>query len=333
VSAPGLGPGREFDWIRGVLEGAPTHSPQVPVGPGDDAAVVAPDLVLSTDMAIEGVHFQLDWISPEEAGARAVAAALSDLAAMAARVVGILVSVGVPGGDGPARGRALMAGARAEIERWDGILLGGDLTRSPSGLLLDVVAVGRTEAPLLRAGAVPGDELWVTGTLGAAAAAVALWKADRTPSAGLRDRFVSPRPRIGPARWLVREAGARAGLDLSDGLAGDAGHLAAASRVGVELDLGRLPLHPELAQVDLPSGTDSLALALHGGEDYELLVAIPPAGLPSGKVEVFRERFDLSLTRIGRVVEGRGVSALPPGGGPASPLVGGGFDHLKGDEP
>lgn len=330
MTLPGLGPGREFDWIRDVLRGAPTAVPGVPVGPGDDAAVVAPDVVISTDLAVEGVHFRLDWISPREAGRRAAAAALSDLAAMAARVVGVLASVAIPAESGAEWGRELMAGVRAEVEARDGTLLGGDVVASPGPLLVDVVAVGRAEAPLLRTGAVPGDELWVTGELGGAAAAVQLWTRGRTLPDGLRRRFVAPEPRIEPARWLVGEVGVRAGLDLSDGLAGDAGHLAAASAVGVELAADQIPLAPELREGPPIAGLHGLELALHGGEDYELLVSVPEGRLSDAGVEKFRRRFDLGLTRVGRVVEGSGVTLVPVGGGPARVLVRGGYDHLAG---
>lgn len=320
---PRLGPGAEFDRIRAFLQDAPDWPAEVLVGPGDDAAVVAPDLVLSTDLAVEGVHFRLEWISAGEAGRRAASAALSDLAAMAARLVGALVSVAVPG-DSTA-GAALMAGLRGEVEARGGVLLGGDLTRSPGPVVVDVVAVGRSPTPLLRSGARPGDELWVTGRLGGAAAAVAIWEGGGTPPPHLRERFAAPIPRLDEARWLVDEAAARAGIDLSDGLAGDAGHLAAASGVELRLHGDAVPV-----EAGVPSSLDAWSLALHGGEDYELLVAVPPGGISPERVENFRERFDLSLTRVGEVRVGEGVSLVPRGGGAAGALTRGGFDHFRG---
>jgi thiamine-monophosphate kinase len=326
-----LGPGGEFDRIRGFLEDLGDPGSHVLVGPGDDAAVLEDGLVISTDLSVEGIHFRLEWIRVREAGRRAASAALSDLAAMAAEPLGILASVAAPEGEERGASAAeLMAGIREAAGEVGAPLLGGDLTRSPGPLLVDVVVLGRAGRPLLRSGALEGDELWVTGTLGAAAGAVALWRAGAEPPASLRNAFVRPRPRIQEAIWLV-EAGARAGLDLSDGLAGDAGHLAASSGVRVTLVADAVPVAPALAGVDLPRGQDPLDLALHGGEDYELLVAAAP-GILAPRVEEFVRRFDLSLTRVGIASPGREVAIVPSGGGPARPVDRGGFDHFHDQE-
>ena len=319
MSSSALGPGREFDEIRRVLEGAPALPDDVLVGPGDDAAVVAPDLVVSTDLAVEDVHFHLDWITAREAGMRAVGAAVSDLAAMGGEFIGVLASVAMP-----SSGRAgpeLMDGVRKRTEALGGHLLGGDLTRSPGPLVVDVVALGRARRPLLRSGARPGDELWVTGALGAAAGAVRCWREGQTPPPALRNAFVHPEPRLEEARWLASQLHITAAIDLSDGLAGDAGHMAAASKVAIRLEADALPLAPGLAD-------HSLELALHGGEDYELLLASDPGALSERVVTAFVQRFGLPLTCVGRVEGEVGVSLVPPGGGAARPLRRGGFDHL-----
>ena len=327
----GLGSGEEFDRIRGFLADAPALHPEVLLGPGDDAAVLAPDLVISADLSVEGIHFRLDWLSAREAGARATIAALSDLAAMGAEPIGVLVSV-ASAGRVPAT--EAMEGVKAVLESTGASLLGGDLTRSPGPLLLDVVAVGRTSAPLLRSGARAGDELWVTGVLGGAAAAVALWSGGLAPPDSLRLAFAAPRARIAEARWLLDRFPVRAGLDLSDGLAGDAGHLAAASEVGVVLEEGMIPMHPELLGERLPPGHTPLELAIHGGEDYELLLAVEPGGIGPEGVEEFGECFDLRLSRVGRVTEGAGVGMAPADGGPVVRLPRGGYDHFaEGESP
>lgn len=320
-----MGPGREFDRIRRLLGEAHASLPDdVLLGPGDDAAVLAPDLIVSTDMALEGVHFRLDWITPHEAGGRAAAAAISDLAAMGAGLVGVLAAVALPGGgEWEEQGDRFMAGIRDRTEALGGGLLGGDLTRSPAGLVADVVALGRTRKPLRRSTARAGEELWVTGRLGAAAAAVRLWNTGETPPPELRRRYTHPEPRIGPALWLVQRAGATAGLDLSDGLAGDAAHLAAASGVRLILDERRIPVHSHPAV--------TLELALHGGEDYELLVALPAEAGTEARVEEFEEVFDLSLTRVGRVETGEGVWVQSHEGSPPRLLSRGGHDHFRED--
>jgi len=326
VSLHSRSPG-EFDRIRRILAGAPPLSAEVLLPPGDDAVQLAGGIVLSTDLSIEGIHFRLDWMTPEEAGNRAARAALSDLAAMAAQPLGVLVSVAAPG-DGELAERA-MAGVNQLLLDLGIPLLKRDLTRSPGPLLLDVVVVGRAESPLLRSGVRGGDELWVTGTLGGAAAAVLLLQAGGAPlPEGLRAPFLNPTPRLAEARWL-REAGVRAAIDLSDGLAGDALHLAEQSGVALHLVASKIPLHPALGELPLPEGSTALDLALRGGEDYELLLAAPP-GVLGGRVEEFRSRFDLILSPIGGATAGSGVH-LDRGDGELLPLDRGGFDHFRGE--
>ena len=164
-----LGQGAEFDLIRAALANSGEMPPEVRVGPGDDAAVVglSEDVVVSTDLTIEGIHFRAEWLTPREVGYRAVAAALSDLAAMAARPVGVLMSVGVDVDRASAWVAALAEGAREVLDHTGGALLGGDLSRTPRGtpVVIDIVAVGQSSTPVTRAGAQPGDEIWVTGNL------------------------------------------------------------------------------------------------------------------------------------------------------------------------
>lgn len=297
---------------------------EVRVGPGDDAAVLSNDVVISTDLAMEGVHFDLDWVSPTEAGYRSAAAGVSDLAAMAAEPIGILASVGAPG-DG-AVAQDLMAGVRNLASKLGMSILGGDLTRSAGAIVLDVVSIGLAQKPLLRSGAQVGDELWVTGVLGGAAAAVAFWREGWEVPEALRRRFAAPRPRLDEARWL---SGVRlhSGLDLSDGLAGDAGHIAAASGVAVVLDSEMLPLDPGLEGLSLPQGFTALDLALHGGDDFEILVSAP-AGRLRGSVDEFQSRFGIPLSRVGRVAEGMGVWLESQDSEGPKPIARGGYDHF-----
>ncbi len=320
-----FGPGREFQRIREILRDLPDRQPGVRVGPGDDAAVLADGTVLSTDLGVEGIHFHLNWISPVEAGYRTAAAGVSDLAAMAAEPIGMLVSVGASG-DG-ALAEEVMTGVKSFVGDFGLALLGGDLIGSPGPLIVDVVSVGRALTPLLRSGAKVGDEVWVTGTLGGAAAGVALWRAgdDAVPRT-LREAYAAPQPRVREARWLA-EVGATAGIDLSDGLAGDAGHVAAASEVAVVIDRDALPLHPGLEGLQLPGGISAADLALHGGDDFELMVCVPP-GLLDGKADDFARQFEVSLTPVGRVTEGAGV--LLESRDPDAPTTSsrGGYDHF-----
>ncbi len=315
-----LGAGREFEAIRRWVADAPLPDGVV-VGPGDDAAVLEDGWVVSTDLMVEDVHFRSAWATPAEIGFRAVTAALSDLAAMAARPVGVLLSL-ASGALTEAGLDALNEGARRAAEAAGARVVGGDLAGSPGPLFVDVVVLGRAARPALRTGARPGDELWVTGTLGAAAGAVAAWEDGREPSPAMRAAFVRPTARVEEALWLAEHADVRALIDLSDGLAGDAGHVAAGSGVGAVLEAARVPVAPGLGE----AGHDAeaaLGFALHGGEDYELLLAVTPGTLDA---EAFRAATGTEVTRVGRVEEGEGVW-LDDGGGPRR-LERGGFDHL-----
>jgi thiamine-monophosphate kinase len=327
-----LGPGAEFDLIRRFLEGGHAGRGRLPesvvVGPGDDCTVVRGDgITISMDMALEGVHFLRDWLTPEEMGYRAAAAALSDLAGMAASPIGILVGLALPPEQAMELGPRIMDGARAAAAAVGAALLGGDSTSSSGPLVIDVVVIGNTPRPVPRGGARPGDAVWVTGELGAAGAAVRAWKAGGTPDAASRLAFALPAPRIAEAVWLAEREGMRALLDVSDGLSGDAGHIAAASDVCIVLDAAAIPIHPA-ARAAAASADDALRLALGGGEDYELCFAAPE-GVIEQLAADFTETFGVRLTRVGTVHEGSGVM-LRATDGTLHDVASGGFDHFRG---
>jgi thiamine-monophosphate kinase len=195
-----LGGGAEFDLIRALLASAPLSESApgsgVLVGPGDDCAILDGSLdawAVTVDMSVEGVHFRRAWLDPEEIGWRATAAALSDLAAVAAQPVAVLLALALPEADARAHaGAALTRGAAAAAGSVGAAIVGGDLTRSTGPLVVDVVALGRAPRPVLRDGGRPGDELWVTGWLGAAGAAVREWESGGRPSDELRAEFARP---------------------------------------------------------------------------------------------------------------------------------------------
>ncbi len=316
-----MGPGREFDLIRALIGESDASAPAVLLGPGDDAAVLQVGrLVVSSDLSVEDVHFRRSWVSLEEVGFRAIIAAASDLAAMAARPVGVLLSLAVATDEAEDVLAELRTGVSGALDELGATLVGGDLTASPGPLILDVTVLGEATDPITRRGAVPGDEIWVSGVLGGSAGAVRAWKVDREPAVGLRQAFTRPVARIQEARWLVEQADVHAMIDLSDGLAGDAGHLAAASGVRIEIESDLVPVHPELDVGDAE-------LALSGGEDYELCLASTPGAI-GPLVDTFRKRFETSLTRVGRVLEGDGVhiEGWDAHGRRASA---GGFDHFS----
>jgi thiamine-monophosphate kinase len=302
-----LGGGGEFDLIRTFLESAPPLPDAVRVGPGDDCAVIdAAPLALSADLSVEDVHFRRAWLSPEEIGWRAAASALSDLAAVAAQPIAVLVSLALTADDvASGWGTKLMSGVQRAAQSADAGVVGGDVSRSTGPAVVDVTVVGRSERPVLRSGARPGDEVWVTGHLGGAAAAVALLERGGALPDALRARFAHPVARTREALWLAGRAELHALIDLSDGLGGDLGHVAAASEVAIELDPSLVPIAPDVeAASDLGEGM--LALALFGGEDYELCV-VAPEGALGPLVDSFQGRFGIPLTRVGYVHAGEGV--------------------------
>lgn len=325
--APQLGPGREFDLIRSFFSGEELPLPaEVVVGPGDDCAVVTGgSIALSSDLMLEGVHFRREWLSAYEIGYRAAMVSLSDLAAMAARPIGILVSLGITPAD-EALSAEIMQGARDAAARGGAAVLGGDLSRSLGPIVLDVCAVGEAAEPILRSGAIPGNELWVTGELGGAAAAVrALLRGAEVDPIGCT-HFRRPVARTAEAIWLAERGLIRAMLDISDGLAGDAAHLARASGVAIVLEPDAIPLHPAVRH-SAADEADAFELALSGGEDYELCLAVP-AGALAPYLSEFEKEFGIALTRVGIVEAGSGVLLRGAGGG-REPLAFGGYQHFR----
>jgi thiamine-monophosphate kinase len=315
-----LGPGAEFDLLRTIFERIRTGDRDGARGLGDDCALLrigGTTLAISVDLSVEGVHFRTEWLSFEEIGWRAAAAALSDLAAEGAKPIGVLASVGVRGrgkGEGGRDDAAvdIMAGVAAAARAVGARVLGGDLTRSDR-YLVDVCVLGTATRPVRRRGARAGDGVWVTGTLGGAALALERFRAGAGPSGPLRQRFARPEPRVAAGRWLARR-GAHAMIDVSDGLTADAQHLAYASGVALELELERMPCWPGVAPRD----------AVASGEEYELLVALPRR-FSARDAATFARAHELALTCIGRCASGAGVRLTD--GGAVVPVPSG-FDHF-----
>jgi thiamine-monophosphate kinase len=281
-----LGPGGEFDAVRRMLERWGPRARKV----GDDAAVINPvgdrSIIASTDTSVEGVHFRREWMTPQEIGYRGAAAALSDLAAMGSRPLGMLVAMGIPEDwrrdmDGLSDG----IGEAALVA--DAPVIGGDMSYSPQ-LVLTFSVLGTARDPVLRSGAKPGNIVYVTGRFGGPGAALRELLAGGEPAPQHRDRFVHPVPRIREGIWLA-DHGATSAIDISDGLSSDLRHLAAASKVSMRIDLGLIPALLGVAAAD----------AVASGEEYELAIT-------GGEIDAmaFEKEFGLELTRIGVVESG-----------------------------
>jgi thiamine-monophosphate kinase len=301
--------------LRGLLGG---HDPRVVRWLGDDAAVVRGRgyAVTSIDTMVEGVHFRSGELTPAQIGRRALAGALSDLAAMGAEPGEAYLALGLPGHSDADATRELIAGASALARECGVTIAGGDVTRAAS-LFLSFTVVGWVDDPgelVGRGGARPGDLVGVTGALGGSAAGLALLNGATVnvtaqTTAKLHARYATPWPRLRAGRALAL-AGASAMIDLSDGLASDAGHIARASGCVLELSLSELPLAPGVADVASALGQSPDAFASQAGEDYELCFCAPPAARAA--IESALAGLDdalLQVSWIGRVVPGEPAQA------------------------
>ncbi len=330
----------EFELLDAIRRRLPPPGPRVRLGSGDDAAIVVPEgaTATSVDALVDGVHFKREWCSPAQIGAKALAAALSDLAAMGAAPGEAYAVLGLPPDLDEAGCLELLDGMAALAARTGTTLAGGDVSRSPV-LSLAITVVGHAPGPgafVSRAGARPGDALVVTGELGAAAAGLLQLEAGRDVpveqgphghrSTGTSQiaRQLEPQPRLEAGRALAAN-GATAMIDLSDGLGGDAVHIARASGAGLRIEAAALPLADGVAAVARTAEKDPLDLAVGGGEDYELLAALPAERFDAAARAV-EEREGSRLTRIGAVVAGEGVEIRLPGGGSWESR---GFDQLS----
>jgi thiamine-monophosphate kinase len=304
----------EFGLIQRVT--AALRRPMPPdLGPGDDTAVLsmAPgeQLLATTDVLVEGVHFRLDWSGPEDIGAKAAAQSCADVAAMGGRATALLVGLAAPPGLPVAVAEGLMRGLEDEAARAGALVVGGDVVAHDT-LVLAVTALGAvaTGAAVLRSGAAVGDRVAVVGTLGASAAGLALLERG---DVDLLDRFADlvalhrrPRPAYDLAR--AASAGASAMIDTSDGFAADLGHLLTASGVGAEIDARLLPRPRDLVDAAAALGRDPDEWVMSGGEDHAFVMTGPE---PAGVV-------------VGRVVAGSGITWSG-----AEPPTASGHDHFR----
>ncbi len=316
-------------------------------GIGDDAAVLEPAvgggrLLASCDMQVDGYHFELEQITPEQLGHRVLAVNISDIAAMGGRPRWALVTLGLTPDIEVEFAERLYRGLHKLAEEFGVSIVGGDTCRSPERLVVDVAILGEAHAKgvLLRSGARPGDLLLVTGEVGSSAAGLACLRAqeelDRAgigpeTTSRLVSAFLTPIPRIGAGRFFVECGLVTSTDDISDGLASETNEIAQASGVGFRVWAEHLPVAPETKEVAGVLGEDPLRWALYGGEDFELLFTLRP-GSGSQAVEDFiqaaEEAAGIPVTVIGEAVPAsEGVKLVH--GGEMTDLRPGGYDHFR----
>ena len=330
--------GGEFAFIDRIAPGCERGDPaRVIRGIGDDAAVVEVPggvLLLTTDMLIERVHFLRGTISPRQLGYKALAVNLSDIAAMGAVPHEALISIAIPPSVSVEELDEIYDGMKALAAASRVNLLGGDTTGSKTDLCLNIVVTGSAapEEILYRSGALVGDRILVTGTLGDSAGGLTVLL-ERPPirddvARTLVEAHYLPELYLAEARLLARSGAAHAAIDLSDGLASDLRHVCRRSSVGAVVDAGSLPLSGELRTLCTATGHDPIRLAVAGGEDYRLLVTVDPGRVDELRAavaaETGRELFD-----VGEIVAGEELS-LRHADGSATPLALSGWDHFAG---
>ncbi len=317
----------EFSLIESIKKRFAVTRSDVKLGIGDDAAWLtspANGLLVTVDMLMEGVHFDLSYFEPEEVGQKAFAVNLSDIAAMGGKPLYAVASLGVPARLGEAFLFRLFDGFSALMARYETALVGGNLTRSPSSFVADLTVMGTPYAkPFTRSGAKPGHKVAVTGTLGKAAAGFRLLKEmgrkalDSNSELALAQ--LRPEPRLREGKLLAEWGGVSSAMDVSDGVASELGHLAVASGVGFRILESGFPVAEPVVRFAETKKLSALDLALHGGEDYELLFTFDPAkGTPPVPHFV-----------IGEAVEAKFGVSWVAADGKAAPLLAKGWDHFR----
>jgi thiamine-monophosphate kinase len=312
----------EFALIDHIRSLASAARSDVALGIGDDCALLSlaagEQLAVSTDTLNQGVHF-LPGCDARALGHKALAVSLSDLAAMGARPMWALLNLSLPAAD-PAWADAFMQGLLALAAEHEVALVGGDTCSGPLSITVTAMGSVAVGAALTRAGARPGHEIWVSGTLGDAAHALRLLQAGEQPPPGLAARLHQPTPRV--ALGMALRGMASACIDISDGLLADLGHICAASACAAELQLASLPGSSWLHE--LPAD-ERWPLQLGGGDDYELCFCVPPGH--ADRLQALAAQLSVPLAQIGRVQAGQGLVCLAPDGSPLA-LPQAGYEHF-----
>lgn len=303
----------EQDLIAAIHRLQPPAPPGCTSGIGDDTAVIEPPsgqkLLVSADMLVEGIHFRRDWMNPEQVGEKAVAVNISDIAAMGGTPYALLTSIALPGDLPFAWAEGFYRGFARAADLYGAVLIGGDTVAIPGPVVVDVTVLGWVKQPVMRRGARPGDRLVVTGRIGASRAGLELllsglrWPGEHAPERAVLAHHMGPIARVGAGQVLAERAHAL--TDISDGLAAEVHELIKVGGIGARLDADRLPIDTPTRTVAEERHQDPVEWALYGGEDYELLAAVPPTAVAG--LAVLMADLGVPLTDVGEVVDRSGL--------------------------
>lgn len=313
-------------------------APDLICGIGDDCAVIRKDgrqsWLVTMDTLVESVHFDLGWHPPSLLGRKSVAVNVSDIAAMGGVPLYVFLSLGLPAEYRQEWLEEFSRGIVDACATYGAVLAGGDTVRTRVGIqiTLTVIGVAPTDKIVFRDGAQPGDDVWVSGHLGSAAAGLELCRSGRSNEAEYRDlvdAHLNPQPRVRLGMQLAEKHLVHSMMDLSDGLATDLAHLCRRSGLGALIDPDNLPYSPGLAAAAELIQQEPTALMVSGGEDYELIFTTDPA--QTGAIELLADELDILVTRVGMIDEKKGVRVVETDseGNPAEVDISfRGYDHF-----
>lgn len=308
------------------------RSKNIKIGIGDDCAVITGsgrNMLFTTDILIENIHFDLKYFSPEILGEKAIAVNLSDIAAMGGAPLYILISLGIPVSTRVKFIEKLYEGFESMADKYSCSIIGGDISSSYSGLIINITIIGdvKKNAYTSRAGARIKDKIFLTGTVGDSAAGLELLKRGKKIKNKLTEKHLSPKPRLKEGKILAEETGVSSMIDISDGLFSDLKRICEESKCGAKIYMDKIPISRSLHQWEKPINNDIFDYALYGGEDYELLFTVGEKKIKN--LQKRWQKMKIPITCIGEISSKKNSITLVYPGGKEKPIFKTGYDHFK----
>lgn len=322
----------EFGLLDKLRSKIRRHSKNIKIGAGDDCAVVESsgcDMLYTTDILIENVHFDLKYFSPKRLGEKAITINLSDIAAMGGTPLYILISLGIPASTSVEFIEKLYQGFASMAKKYKCSIIGGDISKSIKGLIVSINIIGEIKKNTFvrRSGAKIKEKIFITGDIGDSAAGLERLRRTTNMKNKMIEKHLSPKPRLKEGQILAQEIGVSAMIDLSDGLASDLRRICEESKCGARIYLNKIPLSVNLRRMGKSKNKNILNYALFGGEDYELLFTIEDK-----RIERLQKRWQnmkIPITYIGEILDKKNEITLVYPDGKEKPLSKKGYDHFK----